>query len=201
METQILDKLQLMDGEKLLWEGRPKFKIFSKLDILFVPITLLLAQLLPYFFKSIKFFLGAFVLNITIILVLLMACFIYFLMFYFSINYILVRFFYKYYIISKSYYFLTNERALILKRIKHETLTSIVFGQSTCINIDHNSNGMGTIIFSDEKISAYLYPDSSGVKQVKFGFRGKGKLIDQAFYNIKDAYDVYDLIEKIAFND
>jgi len=91
---------------------------------------------------------------------------------------------------SKTYYALTNERAIIISGVFNQNTKSLDIKKLPEINISTKSNGSGTIIFGASHPMAWMYSGS--------GFPNMGRYnIAPSFEMIDDAKTVYQHIKRL----
>jgi len=180
---------ELLGGERLLWTGQPDPRvIFERVDIFLVPFSLLWGgfalaweagvlglgvfgeghrSAVPWFFV---------LWGIPFVLV--------------GLYFIAGRFFYKAWRKRRTYYALTNKRALVLVEGRGRTLRACLLSAVPTINKSVRSSGVGTISFGNTSWAS-MY-DNTGMDF--FGAMGAlGADSTVRFNDVRDADRVYGL--------
>ena len=180
---------ELLGGERLLWTGQPDPRvIFERVDIFLVPFSLLWGgfalaweagvlglgvfgeghrSAVPWFFV---------LWGIPFVLV--------------GLYFIAGRFFYKAWRKRRTYYALTNKRALVLVEGRGRTLRACFLSAVPTINKSVRSSGVGTITFGNTSWAS-MY-DNTGMDF--FGAMGAlGADSTVRFNDVRDADRVYGL--------
>lgn len=140
---------ELQQGERILWTGQPDPNIFfTKGDLFLIPFSLLwgggmMFAVLPGLFtgNQLDFPFGFFP-----------------LIFVFVGAYITVgRFIFKYLRKKKTYYAVTNHRALMLTELFGRNLQAINIKTVSAVNKSSNSQGTGSIVFGELSQQASMY--------------------------------------------
>lgn len=173
---------ELMDGERILWNGKPEWTgYFSAEDVFLIPFSIVWGGF-ALFWESMVIKTGA---------PIVMAVF--------GIPFVLIglylmigRFFYKKYKNGKTYYALTNKRALLVNEVGGRTVQSILLKELPGISklYGQQGTGMGTIIFTN--IPAGLPP--AVMRAAASGMSSKGQIA--GFISIKDVDSVYQMLMK-----
>jgi hypothetical protein len=182
MVENIADKFrdELNPGERIIWSGQPQQGLMLRLaDIFLIPFSLLwggfavswefgvIAGGAPFFFM---------LWGIPFVLVGL----------YITIG----RFFVDSAQRNKTYYALTNERAIIRSGFFNQNMKSLDLKKLPEINLSTKSNGKGTITFGASHPMAWMYGGS--------GFPNMGRYhIAPSFEMIDDAKTVYQHIKRL----
>ncbi len=179
----------LLKDEKILWAGQPEPKLFTGADFFLIPMGL--------FVFCFAIFWESGVLGITHmgshhdmpfpfsffplfgIPIVLMGFYILF-----------GRFFFKSWKQRNTYYAVTNQRALILCTAPNRSLQAVLINANSNLNKSVGSDGTGTISFGDSSPKAAAYANTG----MDFFVAAGGLALAPAFYDIKDANTVYQLI-------
>jgi len=171
---------ELNPGEKIIWSGQPQQGLtLQPADIFMIPFSLLWGGF-AIFWESAAILSGApffFMLwGIPFVLV--------------GLYMIFGRFFVDMAQRRKTYYALTNERAIILSGLFNQSIKTLKLKQIPEINITTRSNGTGTITFGASHPMAWMYSGS--------GFPNMGRYqIAPSFDMIEDAKMVYQQIKRL----
>lgn len=142
---------ELIPGEKLIWSGRPQQGlVLRSSDILMIPYSLLMGGFMFLWVFSSVFYGGPFHImlwDIPFILIFL----------YITIG----RFFVDMVKRNKTYYALTDERAIIISGVFNQNIKTLDLKKVPEINISAKGNGKGTITFGALQLGAWMYAGSS----------------------------------------
>lgn len=171
---------ELNPGERIIWSGQPQQGLmFRQSDILAIPFSLLW---------------GGFAMVWEFIVVSNGAPFFFTL---WGIPFVLIglymifgRFFYDSALRRKTYYALTNERAIIISGLFNRNTRSLDIKKLPEINISTKANGKGTITFGALPPMAWMAAGS--------GFPSRGRYnMPPSFEMIDDAKNVYQQIKRV----
>jgi len=164
---------ELNPGEKIIWSGQPRQGLILRgSDIFMIPFSLLWGGF-AFFWEGTVITSGApffFMLwGIPFVLV--------------GLYMIFGRFFIDMAQRSKTYYALTNERAIIISGLLNQNVKTLKLQQIPEINITTRSNGSGTITFGASHPMAWAYSGS--------GFPNMGR------YNIAPSFEMVDDVKMV----
>ena len=171
---------ELNSGEKMIWSGQPaQGLMLRQSDIFMIPFSLMwggfaifweftaVAGGAPFFFM---------LWGIPFVLV--------------GLYMIIGRFFFDSFQRSKTYYAVTNERAIIISGVFNQTTQSLDIKKLPEISISTQSNGKGPITFGASSPMAWMYAGG--------GFPNMGKqTIAPNFEMIEDSKTVYQYIKQV----
>jgi len=167
-----------------MWKGQPKGKIFTWTDLYFIPFSILWCSFAIFWEVS------ALVNDPPLIFKIWGVPFVLFGM-YFTIG----RFFYKTYINRNTYYYVTNQRVVIIKKTLRQKTTALYLSELHIIHKSANSKGAGKIRFGESAGLNAMYENTG------LDFFGRNtifcllaKSIPLTFYYLEDANLVYHLI-------
>ncbi len=190
-QHQALFQPDLLQGESIQWSGQPDPSInLSRGDIFLIPFSLC-------FFAFAAFWLGSVVSSSfanleeaggVILFFYLFGLLIAIMGFYFAFG----RFIYKKWKKTRTYYALTNKRALILTLTFGRNLDGAFLDRLVAINKSMRSNGSGTIYFGNPSWMTAAY-GNSGMDFFSGFYSGDVP----SFYDIRDADSVYDLANRL----
>ncbi len=184
---------QLLEGERILWKGHPKREAFSIVDYVSI-IFLLVFGLAGYMVVSkvltmfevptqgIEFIGNHYLIGFII----------------FYVGFIFINQIIRYEKKKHTYYFITNLRAIIVKRYRQEIFTSVKIYPGLEVNLKSDAKGNGTILFGSSSFlnlifsataSANVHIDSDSEFYSTSPFSA-------GFYFIDDAKEVYQLVRK-----
>jgi hypothetical protein len=180
---------ELNPGERIVWSGQPKQGFLLKpADALLIPFSLLWGAFAIFWEASVIAVAieGKLPFPISIIFPL------------FGFPFVLIglymtfgRFFFDRAQRSKTYYALTNERAIILSGLRSHNVKSIDYKNLPEINISTKKDGPGTITFGSEPPPA----------RFSWDFPGRSKYLASSFEMIEDARMVYQLVKRMQRED
>jgi hypothetical protein len=189
---------KLAPGEKLLWSGRPEPKvIFHFSDIIVIPFSLVFCGF-AFFWEhaALRMYLGShrpetflFVLSGTIFI--LAGSF-----------FLFGRFFFVFYAKKRTWYSLTDTRAIIITKIFKMNVKSIELKTAGRITKRVSGNGIGTISFGADKyrsgmqVSSYFDP-LLGYNRVSYN-NTMYTIMAPAFIDIENAENVYQKISGLG---
>lgn len=181
MLENIADKFQgeLNPGERLVWTGQPQqgFVLRSS-DALMIPFSLLWGGFTigweAMAIRESGFFFMA-VWGIPFVLV--------------GLYMIFGRFFVDWLLRRKTFYALTNERAIIISGLFNQDIKSLDLTKLSEINLNIRNNGRGTITFGTSYSMAWMYAGT--------GFPNRGRYLAPSFDIIDDARTVYQHIKRL----
>jgi hypothetical protein len=173
----------LFRDEKILWAGQPERKFFTARDFFLIPFGLF------YFCFSIFWILGASgflshsqslspfgLFGIPFALI--------------GFYLLLGGFFFKSWKQRNTYYAVTNQRILVLSTVPGRYLQAVFIESIPALNKSMNADGIGTISFGNSNPQAAMYANTG----MDFLGSATGMELAPAFYDVKDANNVYDLI-------
>ena len=172
---------ELLEGEKILWSGKPEEGIlFKKADIFLIPFSLLWGGFTIFWEISVLR------INAPLFFSLFGIPFVLF-----GLYLMIGRFFYKKHKKRNTYYAITDQRVLILTALKNKRLKSIFIKNIPTINKNIKSNGYGSIKFGNSSIFTSMYENTGlGI----FGYENKNII---AFYDIREVNEVYKLVNNL----
>jgi len=182
MIENIADKFsdELNPGERIIWSGQPQQGfILRPADIFMIPFSLLWGGF-AFFWEFMVVSEGAplFAMFWGIPFVLV------------GLYMIVGRFFFDRAQRSKTYYALTNERAIIISGVFNQNTKMLDLKKLPEINISTKGNGKGTITFGASHPMAWMYAGNS--------FPNMGRYqIAPSFEMIEDARTVYQHIKRL----
>ena len=142
----------LRPDEKILWEGKPKRKIFSASDWINVPMQLIgLAIFIVIMFFIAPEFAASIPFAVIVFYVLLTAG-----MAYMAIG----RFFVKLYVQARTEYYVTDYRVVVVKNLRKQKVKSQNINSIRSIRKKANNNGISKIIFGESPIFSFLYENT-----------------------------------------
>lgn len=188
----ILLQPNLLSDEKILWSGKPEPKLFTAADFFLIPFGafffcfsvfwIYMASGIPFHanrssnHESIDFPIPFALFGIPFVLV--------------GFYILFGRFFFKNWKQRNTYYAVTNQRVLILSTVPNQSLQALFIDVIPVLNKSVNSSGAGTITFGNSDPRAAMYANTGMDSFTSVGGMG----LAPAFYNIKDANNVYALI-------
>jgi hypothetical protein len=201
MPDNNLFKDDLLEGEKILWTGRPETSvIFTKKDWYMVPISLLFIGFIILWVWALISFTG---LNIKLLMdpgiLMLFVVGGYFMIY--GWNFTFGRFARKKNIKKRTYYAVTNKRVLVLINTSKRIIQEKQLNKITTIDKNIRPDGIGSLVFGEPELN-WIGKVSLRSEDIKI-YRNSGLEFLQAqygtdapgFYDIKDAQKVYDLVE------
>ncbi|MEN6372464.1 MAG: hypothetical protein ABFD64_10685 [Armatimonadota bacterium] len=187
VQRQVIQS-ELMDEESIEWVGQPDPSIiFTKADIFLIPFSIL--------WCGFAIFWEASALGITFKgggAPLLFALF--------GVPFVLIglymvfgRFFYKAWKKRKTYYAVTNKRIIVITLGIGKNIQAVFIRDIPMINQSIGANGMGSLIFGNTNWQFAMYGNTG------MGYFGQyaNNAAAIAFYDIRDAKTVYDLVNRI----
>jgi len=171
---------ELNPGEKIIWSGQPQQGLILRpADALMIPFSLLWGGFAFFWeFGVIKSGAPFFFMLWGIPFVLV------------GLYMIFGRFFVDMAQRRKTYYALTNERAIIISGLLNQNIKTLKLQQIPEINLSTRSNSLGTITFGASHPMAWMYSGS--------GFPNMGRYnIAPGFEMIDDARTVYQHIKRL----
>jgi hypothetical protein len=177
---------ELLREERILWTGQPETSVlFTRADIFLVPFSLLWGGF-------------AFFWEITAISMKAPMDFWLFGIPFVIIGFYIVfgRFLVKNRRKRRTFYALTNQRVLILSTFISRSLQAQFIEQIPSININVRKNGIGTITFGNTSWMNSMY-GNTGLEFFS-SFYGINSL---SFYDIKNANEVYQLVNQVRRKD
>ena len=181
----LIDSGLLEQGEEILWYEKPNIKLFHICDIILIPFQLLV-------FGSIMYFSSLFILKQHIFSIEFVFILVFFLL---SVYGVFGRTIGKVITQSKTTYYLTNKRAIIVKNLKKTVIRSKYFNSMKMINYKVKKNGRSRVVFDFSPLLTPLYANSgNSAEKFMSGASLYGQL-PPAFYNLnaEDAEEVYNL--------
>ena len=196
-QHQSLFQPDLLKDEKIMWSGQPDPGIsFTRADIFLIPLSLFFAGFPLVWFGAAIFSApqnpdksaGAIV-------------FFYFIGFAFTVYglyFAFGRFLYKKWKKRRTYYALTNRRALILTRMAGKKLQGVFLDRVPAINKSVRSDGIGTVQFGNSTWLGAAYSNTGLDFFPDFCVKDIPAFEDApAFYDIEDAETVYNLANSL----
>lgn len=168
----------LIPGERLLWAGRPKQGLLLRSEDIFIIPFSIIWSFIPVSVMMSRITTGEG--QIGILNVLFLGFGLYLLMGRFPVD-IWLR--------SRTYYGLTNERAIIVNGLNSSKVRSVDLETLSEINLTERSSGKGTIELGKTKYGFFGLLSTRAVP-----WPGTGQYMTPAFEIITDARRVYDLI-------
>ncbi len=139
-------------GEKVLWTGKPNLKMrFNSADYFLIPISIFMCGFIGFMVNLIY---GWFEGNMPVIPLVFFVVFGVVV-----INYAFGRFFVKAWRKKRTFYALTNRRALFIYKGRRQIFSEVTLDNIDTISKDVRPNGNGTIKFGDERRSAPFFSD------------------------------------------
>jgi hypothetical protein len=171
---------ELNPGERIIWNGQPQQGLLLRAsDIILIPFSLLWGGFAIFWEFSVVSSGAPFFFTLWGVPFVLVGLYI-----------IFGRFFLDSYQRSKTYYALTNERAIIISGVFNQTTRSLDIKRLPEINISTNSSGKGTITFGASHSMAWM---NSGL-----GFPNMSRYnLAPTFELIENAKVVYQQIKSI----
>ena len=171
---------ELGAGEKVVWSGQPANKLFTTADFFLVPFSVLWCGF-AIFWESMATGDGAPVFFPVFGGMFVLA----------GLYFVFGRFIYKSYKQKRSYYAVTNKRVIILQDTGGSKITSAYITQIPSIEKKIGSDGVGSITFGNSAPYARMYANTG----MDF-FGSMYGVSAPAFYDIKDADEVYQIVNK-----
>ena len=174
----------LLKDEQVLWMGQPDPGIlFTGADVFLVPFSL--------FWGGFALFWEALVLigRAPVFFALWGIPFVLL-----GLYFIFGRFLYKRISKRRTYYAATNQRVLALNTLWRRHLQAVYITAIADIALSTRSNGTGTIRFGGSAPAIWGMYDNTGMDFFARGFGRAGVL---AFFDIRDAAHVYDLVNAV----
>jgi len=172
---------ELLADEYILWAGQPNSrKLFTGVDIFLVPFSLMWGGF-AIFWESMALRGGPIFFMLWGIP--FVAAGLYF---------IFGRFIYKSYVKKRTYYYVTDKRVIILKKLRNTKLDTLYIEELPAINKNINSRGNGKIVFGDSAGIFGMYENTG----LDFYANRFGK-VSPAFYDLEGAEEAYRLVCKI----
>jgi len=177
----------LLKRENILWAGQPESTLLNNKDFFFIPFTVVwtgiaMFSLLSALVKHNQLSLFTFCFVSPLVLMVLLGLYAVF-----------GRFIYKSWKKRNTYYIVTNQRILVLSMVPSRSLQAVFINQLTTIKQSLNSRGIGSIMFGNSSIGDKMY-GNTGMEV--FDVLGQVQWVP-AFYDIKDANTVYQLISNL----
>ncbi len=174
----------LLKGEVILWEGRPTPSInFNRKDLFLIPFSIVWGSF-AFYWEGLVVWQS--IIKDTGMPLIFPIWGIPFVLA--GMYFIFGRFIYKKIKKDKTWYFLTNKRAIIYCNLGEKNINTANLSSTSTYNISTQSNGYGTITFGQPSFLADMYANTG------MDFFGKMYgLPTPAFYDIKDAEIVYRL--------
>jgi hypothetical protein len=164
---------ELTPGERIIWSGKPQQGLLLRSsDIFFIPFSLLWGGGAFFWGYTVITDYGPSLLSLFGIPVMLLGIYV-----------IVGRFFVDAALRGKTYYALTNERAIIVSGFLNRNVQSINLKTLTEVNNSTRRNGKGTITFGPSHLMSWFY----GGGGLPFGARYQ----TPAFEMIEDVQSVY----------
>ncbi len=196
-QHQSLFQPDLLKDEKIMWSGQPDPDInFTRGDIFLVPFSLFFVGFTLMWFDAaifsvpqnpdksagviIFFYLIGFVFTV------------------FGLYFTFGRFLYKKWKKRRTYYALTNQRALILTRMAGKKLQGVFLDRVRPFNKSVRSDGIGTVQFGNSTWLGAAHSNTGLDFVTDFCIKDIPALEDApAFYDIEDAETVYNLANSL----
>jgi hypothetical protein len=171
---------ELNPGEKIVWSGQPRQGLtFRPLDWFLVPFSLLWGGFFLFFEYSMITEgapLGAMAIGLPFVLM--------------AVYLIIGRFFVDMAQRRRTYYALTNERAIIISGLFHQHITALAIKLLPEVSVSIRRNGKGTITFGSSHPMAWMYAGS--------GFPSMGMYhAAPCFEMIDDVRTVYQHVKRL----
>ncbi len=188
---QALFQLDLLKGENIMWSGQPEPGVnFTKGDIFLVPFSLFFAGFSLMWFGTVIF---SEPLNpdksAGVIIFFYLIGFVFTVLgLYFAFG----RFLYKRWKKRKTYYALTDQRALVLTLAFGRRIEAAFLDRLASLNKTVRSSGIGTIYFGNPSWVSSVY-GNSGMDFLTGFYSGDVP----TFYDIRDVDNVYDLANRL----
>lgn len=175
-------KNDLLQGEKILWLGRPDPNaLFSSADTFMIPFSLLWGGF-AFFWEATVFFTPApFFFKLFGIPFVLMGLY-----------FIFGRFIYKKMRKEKTYYAVTDKRVIILSNLFSKHLEAAFINTIPTMNKSIKGNGSGTIVFGNPNMFASWYGNTG----LEFFGMYYGVNVP-TFYDVTEANRVYDMVNEL----
>ncbi|MCT4660870.1 MAG: hypothetical protein N4A40_03340 [Tissierellales bacterium] len=175
----------LYDNEKILWLGKPKIKIFSVLDILIIPVTIIWLGIIVAW-ETMAFSIGApFIFQLFAVPYILIGLYV-----------LIGRYILKIYLKRNTNYCVTNQRIIILKKLKSFKVESEEISNLSIVNIENKGHNFGNVIFGNGYIMAKAYENIGLEFLIK---KRNYKNVPLAFYDIENIDEVNNQIESIKY--
>jgi hypothetical protein len=208
-------KNDLLEGEKILWTGRPETSvIFTFEDIVIVPLSIFVSYILIIPWALIPFLTGISVESNPALLIPvgtriqvgldavlsgnlnkdLFMLLIGLLLILFSFFMIFGRFLWKAYRKTKTWYAVTDKRVLILTKVFGKRIRMKNIDKVLKMRVSVGKKGMGNINFEGTWGYISLFPEKLSPPNTGLDIFGDSA---PSFYDIKDAQKVYDLVESL----
>jgi hypothetical protein len=185
MKSEILNLVDedLIAGEVVIWAGQPNDRLFCRNDWKMVPYSLFLA-VFSFYWEYAVIVSGA-----PVIMLITGAIFVLFAL------YALVgRFFYKSYLKTNTYYYVTNKRVMTIKNLSYKKIEVKDIYYLKVINRYIDIDGSGDIEFGNIpfRMSVLI---NTGMDLFNRGRRFV--IVPLAFYDLDNADEVSNLINEI----
>lgn len=171
---------ELLREEHILWKGQPTPKVFTRSDIVMIPISIL--------WGSVVLFVGMFAFFSGSLVLIAFGAFFVFMVSYSIIGRILYRWWKR----KNTYYAVTNKRVLVLTDLWNKNLQTAYINTIPVINKSIRSDGTGSITFGNTSFWASVN-ESTGLD---FMGPSYGKEAP-TFHDIKDAARVYETVTEL----
>jgi hypothetical protein len=186
-EARQIVQRELDSSEKLIWAGMPKQgTVFRGTDVFMIPFSLLWGGFAIFWeYMALTMVPNAQVSpeGFTIIFPLFGIPFVVI-----GLYMIFGRFIYDSKKRSKTFYGLTNERAIIISGLFRKTVKSLNLHALSDVSMSEKENGVGTILFGQENQLASMFMGGS--------FPGMGGSTTPKFELIENAKQVYNQLRK-----
>ncbi len=185
---------ELLEGEKIIWKGKPNSKVlFTSSDIFLVPFSLLWGGF-AIFGESMVLGVGLFSDKAPAVAIIPFALF--------GIPFVLAglylifgRFIYKKKKKERTIYAVTNKRILAITNMFGKNIQAEYIDKIPSINISEKNDGNGTIKLGNSHFATGMY-ENTGMDFLS-GFYGKNPL---ALYDIDDVKKVYNQLNILRNN-
>jgi hypothetical protein len=174
----------LLKEEQVLWMGQPDPGIlFTGADVFLVPFSLFWGGFALFWEASVLIRRAPMFFSLWGIPFVLLGLY-----------FIFGRFLYKSVSKRRTYCAVTNQRVLVLNTWRHRHLQAAYITAIADIALSTRSNGTGTIRFGGSAPAIWGMYDNTGMDFFARGFGRAGAL---AFFDIRDAVHVYDLVNAV----
>lgn len=190
MEIENINTLlssELLDNEEILWTGKPNYKkLFEKSDIFLVPFSIIWL-LIAIIFELIAL-IGTKEGGIIDMIFPIVGGMFILVGLYYSFG----RFIYKYNKKKKTYYVVTNDRILTIRKGKKRIISTKFIKDISEISKVNDKREMGTIVFDQNSHKKALFFDT-GIEL----FSSNKTEITIVFHDIEKVNNVYQIIMEI----
>ncbi|MEX1377981.1 MAG: hypothetical protein AB1Z23_11000 [Eubacteriales bacterium] len=176
----------LSTEEEILWQGKPKNKIFDAIDAVLLPANILGLGVICYIFFIV---LPQFNMDLPIFFNIFYGLFIA-IMAYIAFG----RYFVKSFVQQRTEYFLTNKRSIIVRNFKRKKIISTEYKFIYNVKKKTNTDGTCKIVFGNSGPVGFLYENT--FMYPSFLIKG---IQPMGFYNIdsKDVAEIESIVSPI----